>query len=170
MVGVRMLAPVLARLAHLIVRRRRVVIGIWVVLTIFGAFSAGRVSKRWYQSFSIPGYSGYETDQRTLKVFGTGENPPLVAVFHTSGQVTRDAGIAAAITAAANVNPGSRVSSYWSTGSRAYVSHDGHTTFAEIYPPGNPNFSSTVHVDAVQARLQAASPPGVQASLTGIIP
>src|SRR5580704_868356 len=170
MVRIRMLAPVLARLAHLIVRRRRIVIGVWVLLTVFGAFSAGQVSKRWFQSFSIPGYSGYETDQRTLKVFGTGENPPLVAVFHSSGQVTRDAEIAAAISAAASVNPGSRVSSYWSTGSSAYVSRDGHTAFAEIYPPGNPNFSSSVHVAEAQARLDAATPSGVQAYLTGVIP
>src|SRR5580658_11012634 len=126
MVPIRMLAPVLARLAHLIVRRRRIVIAIWVVLTVFGAFSAGQVSKRWYQSFSIPGYSGYETDQRTLRVFGSGENPPLVAVFHSGGQVTKQAGIARAIAAVASVNPGSRVSSYWSTGSEAYVSRDGH--------------------------------------------
>ena len=69
----------LERLAHLIVRRRRVVIGIWIALTIFGAYSAGAVSKRWYQSFSIPGYSAYETDQATLKLFGSGEEPPLVA-------------------------------------------------------------------------------------------
>src|SRR5271155_13494 len=116
-------------MAHVIVRRRRAVIAVWVVLTVFGAFSAGQVSKRWFQSFSIPGYSGYETDQRTLKVFGSGENPPLVAVFHSSGVVTRHAGIARAIAAAAGVNAGSRVSSYWSTGSEAYVSRDRHTTF-----------------------------------------
>ena len=40
--------------------------------------------------------------------------------------------------AAAAVNPGSRDSSYFSTGeNRAYVSKDGHTMFAEIYPPKN---------------------------------
>ena len=56
-------------------------------------------------------------------------------------------------TTAAAVNPGSRVSSYFSTGSRAYVSKDGHTTFAEIYPPGTPNFSSD---DAHQADARGA--------------
>ena len=56
----------LARLTHVIVRRRRLVIGVWVVLTLFGAFAAGQVSKRWYQSFSIPGKSAYEANQRTL--------------------------------------------------------------------------------------------------------
>ena len=73
--------PVLARLAHFIVRRRKVVIGAWVALTLFGAFAAGQVSNRWFESFSIPGYSAYEANQRTLKTFGTGEQSPLVPVF-----------------------------------------------------------------------------------------
>jgi putative drug exporter of the RND superfamily len=158
---------VLARLAHVIVRRRRAVIGAWILLTIFGAFSAGQVSKRWFESFSIPGYSAYETNQRTLKTFGTGEQAPLVAVFHSSGKVTDQPGIKNAIAAAAKVNPGSRVSSYWSTGSNAYVSKDGHTTFAEIYPPGTPTFNSSVHIKEVRAKLKAATPSGVEANLTG---
>jgi putative drug exporter of the RND superfamily len=159
--------PLLARLAHLIVRRRWTVIGVWIVLTLFGAFSAGQVSKRWFESFSIPGYSAYEANQRTLKTFGTGEQAPLVLVFHTSGDVTKKSGIEDAIAAAAKVNPGSRVSSFWSTGSRAYVSKDGHTSFAEIYPPGTPTFSSSVHIDQVRAQMKAATPAGVEANLTG---
>src|SRR5436190_5203390 len=159
--------PTLARLTHVIVRRRKLVIGAWIVLTLFGAFSASQVSKRWFESFSIPGYSAYETNQRTLKTFGTGEQAPLVAVFHTSGDVTKQTRLQGAVAAAAGVNPGSRVSSYWSTGSRAYVSKDGHTAFAEIYPPGSPTFSSSVHIDQVRARLKAATPAGVQAYLTG---
>src|SRR5439155_11980411 len=157
----------LERLAHLIARRRKRVIAVWALLTLFGAFSAQQVSKRWYQSFSIPGYSAYETNQRTLKTFGSGEQAPLVAVFHSSGDVTKETGIQGALSAAAKVNPGSRVSSYWSTASRAYVARDGHTAFAEIYPPGMPNFSSSVHIKEVRAKLRAATPPGVQAHLTG---
>ena len=159
--------PLLERLAHAVVRRRRVVIGVWIVLTIFGAFSAGQVSKRWFESFSIPGYSSYEANQRTLKAFGTGEQAPLVVVFHSNGDITKQAGIQRAVVAAAKVNPGSRSSSYWSTGSHAYVSKDGHTTFAEIYPPANPGFSSTVHIKKVRAEMRAATPAGVQSYLTG---
>src|SRR5215471_5051187 len=110
----------LAKLAHVIVRRRRLVIGAWVVLTLFGAFSASQVSKRWYQSFSIPGYSAYEANKRTLERFGTGMQAPLVAVFHTSSDVTKLTDIEKAVDAAAAVNPGSRSSSFWSTGSRAF--------------------------------------------------
>src|SRR3954447_15632891 len=159
--------PYLARLAHLIVRRRKTVIVLWLVLTLFGAYSAGRVSDRWFESFSIPGYSAYEANQRTLKTFGTGEQAPLVAVFRSKGNVTQHDEIPQAVAAAAAVNPGSRVSSFWSTKSHAYVSDDGHTTFAEIYPPGTPGFSSSVHIKDVRAKLKAATPDGVQAYLTG---
>jgi putative drug exporter of the RND superfamily len=160
-------SPRLARLAHVIVRRRKLVIGAWIVLTLFGMYSASQVSKRWFQSFSIPGYSAYETNQKTLKIFGQGEQAPLVAVFRTSGDVTKETGIAKAVTAAAAVKPGSRVSSYFSTHSRDYVSKDGRTTFAVIYPPGTPTFSSSTHIDQVRAKLKAATPAGVQSFLTG---
>ena len=90
---VRSLTGMLSRLAHWIVRHRRLVIGAWILLTLFGAFSAWRVSNRWFQSFSIPGYSAYEADQRTLHAFGTGAQAPLVAVFHSSGDITKATGI-----------------------------------------------------------------------------
>src|SRR3954449_4556559 len=159
--------PLLARLAHVIVRRRKTVIALWLVLTLFGAYSAGRVSDRWFESFSIPGYSGYEANQRTLKTFGTGEQAPLVAVFRSKGNVTQHDEIPKAIAAAAAVNPGSPISSFWSTKSHAYVSDDGHTTFAEIYPPGTPGFTSSVHIEQVRAKLKAATPSGVESHVTG---
>ena len=98
----------LARLAHVIARRRKVVIGVWLVLTLFGGFSASQVSKRWFQSFSIPGYSAYEANVRTMHVFGTGMRPPNVVVFHTSGDATKSAPIRAAMARAAKSNPGAR--------------------------------------------------------------
>ena len=74
----------MAGLARLILRRRKAVVAVWFVLTVIGAVSAGQI--KWFQSFSIPGYSAYEANQRTLKDFGSGLNTPLVAV------VTRQTG------------------------------------------------------------------------------
>ena len=157
----------LARLAHLTLRHRWAVIGSWIVLTVFGAYSAMRVSERWSGGSSVPG-PAYETNQRALKSFGSGELYPMIAVFRSHGDITKVAGIAAAISAAAEVNPGSRTSSYWSTGNRAYVSKDGHTAFAMISPPGQPSATADVlHVQQVRAALKDAAPPGVKAYLTG---
>jgi len=162
-----MLRPMLERLAHVIVRRRWWVIGVWIVLTFIGAFSAGQLSKRWFQSFSIPGYSGYETNQKTLKIFGSGEYPPMIAVFHSNGDITKVAGLQKAVDAASTLLPRSRSASYWTTGSRAYISKDGHTAFATIYPAGNQDFTSNLHIKEIRAKLKAATPAGVQAELTG---
>src|SRR3954449_5373393 len=112
----------LERLAHLVTRHRRKVIVAWIALTLFGAFAAGQVSKRWTESFSIPGYSAYEANQRTAEQFGTGLRPPKLVVFHTRGDATQSAPIRAAMTRAAAVDPAARTSSFFSTGSLAYVS------------------------------------------------
>ena len=152
----------LARLAHLVHRRRGRVVGLWIVLTLFGVFATSQVSKRWFESFSIPGYSAYETNQKALKTFGTGEQAPLVAVFHSSGDVTK-ANLGPAIERAAAVNPGSRVSSYFDTHNTMYVSADRHTTFAEIYPPGENTFSGKVHISEVRAALKGSAPARVTA-------
>src|SRR5919205_3154150 len=114
-------------LAQFVLRHRRALVVAWILLTLLGAYSANAVSKRWLEQFSIPGYSAYEANQRTLKTFGTGENAPLTLVFHsTNGEVTKDTGITRAISAAVKLHPGARVSSFFSTGSRDYVSKDGH--------------------------------------------
>ena len=142
-------------------------IAVWIVLTLFGGFSAGQVSKRWLTQFSIPGYHAYETSQQTLRVFGTGQQAPLVAVFHSPGDVTKQRGIAGAVSAAQRANPGSRAASFFSTGSPMYLSKDRHTTFATIYPAGIPGFNGTNHIKETRAALQKAAPPGVTANLTG---
>jgi len=155
------------RLAHLVIRRRRVVIATWLVLTLFGMFSAVKVSNRWLEQFSIPGYSAYEANQRAVKAFGSGEVPPLVAVLQGEGDVTKAPGAARAFSEAAAKNPGARFSSTFTTGSDAYVSKDRHTTFAEIFPAGQQGFKPLATIGATRAKLKQLAPPGTKAYLTG---
>jgi hypothetical protein len=49
------------------------------------------VSKRWLEQFSIPGFSAYEANQRTLKTFGSGAQAPDIVVIHVKGDVTKSA-------------------------------------------------------------------------------
>ena len=158
----------LERLARLVMRRHWLVAGIWVVLTIIGAYSAVQVSDRWLEDFSIPGYSAYEANQRVLQAFGNGEIAPFVAVVSSdSGDVTTDPGVRQAIDAAAAANPGSRLSSYFNTGSDAYVSADRRTTFAEIHPAGEVSFEGQTNIDETRQALADAAPAGVTTHLTG---
>ena len=126
----------LGRLAHFIARYRWQVIGVWVVLTLFGAVAAGQLSSRWYQSLAVPGKPAYEASQRTLAALGVGVRAPNVVVFRSSGDATRSRAIERAMQRAAATMPGARTSSYFSTRSPLYLSRDRHTTFEEVYPPG----------------------------------
>jgi len=158
---------VLARLGHFVARHRVAVIAVWALLTLFGGFAAGKVSKRWYQSFSIPGKSAYEANQRTLKQFGTGVRPPNVVVFHTDGDATKNTAIAQAIDRAAAIMPGARTSSYFSTHQQMYVSKDRHTTFAEVYPPGTAKFDTKSKADDMRSAAARGLPSGITVNVTG---
>ena len=161
-------STVLGRLAHLVARNRWKVIAIWIVLTLFGAFAAGQVHKRWYQSFSIPGKSAYEANQRTLKAFGTGVRPPDVVVFHTSGDATKSTCDRRPRCSARGASPpGSRTSSYFSTHDPMYVSKDRHTTFEEVYPPGPATFSTTSEATKCAPPRLTGCRRGIQVQVTG---
>ena len=158
----------MARIAHIVMRHRLLVVGAWIVLTIVGMFSAAKLSDRWFQSFSIPGYSAYEANQRTLKTFGSGEQVPLVVVLtKPSGDITKVSGAENAVAAVEKTIPGSRVGSWFTTHSDMYLSKDRRTMVATVYPPGNATFSSLPPIAKARAALKAATPAGVTSHLTG---
>ena len=158
----------LERLAHIVMRHRRIVIVAWIGLTLLGAYSAKAVSSRWLEEFSIPGFSAYEANQRTLKTFGTGGQPPNIVVFHSAGDVTANNDVAAAIGKVSSQFPSFRVASFYTTnGNLAYVSHDRHTTFATFYAPGQQSFSADAGAKKIRAAFKAAAPPGVDVNVTG---
>ncbi len=157
----------LARLAHFTARHRWRVIAVWVVLTLVGGVAAGKLSSRWYQSFSIPHKSAYEASQRALHAFGAGVRPPNVVVFHTDGDATKSVAIQRAMTRAAATMPGALTSSYFSTHNDMYVSRDRHTTFLEVYPRGSPNFSSTSGAKKMRTAAAAGLPAGITVNVTG---
>ena len=81
--------------------------------------------------------------------------------------MTKNAGIRRAIDEVAAEFPDFRVASYFSTGSRAYVSEDGSTTFATFYPPGQQGFSADSQTGEIRSAFQSAVPPGVEVHVTG---
>src|SRR3990170_7874450 len=111
----------MTRLAHAIIRGRRLIIVAWILLSALGAFSAGQLADRWFQEFSIPGEPAYEANQRSVQALGNGRIGPFVAVQKAEGDITKVAGVEEAFEKAAAVTPGARVSSYFSTGDEAYL-------------------------------------------------
>src|SRR5919199_4026532 len=157
----------LGRLAYFTARHRWAVIGVWVLLTLVGGVAAGKLSSRWYQSFSIPGKPAYEASQRTLKAFGVGVRPPNVVVFHTSGDATKSAAIQQAMKRASATMPGALTSSYFSTHDPMYLSRDRHTAFLEVYPPGTATFDTTSGAKELRAAAARGLPAGITVNVTG---
>jgi RND superfamily putative drug exporter len=156
-------------LARATIRGRWLFVAAWIVLTVAGAMAAGKLADRWFQQFSIPGYSAYEANERTLQTFGTGRQYPLVAVFHVgSGDIRDQTGIEKAIAAGAAVNKGSRVSSWFADKDATLVSGDHRTMVALIHPAGVSSFTSTLPIDETRKAIAAAAPSGVTANLTGV--
>src|SRR5947209_1708043 len=157
----------LGRLGHFIARHRWQVIGVWIVLTLFGAVAAGQLSSRWYQSLAVPGKPAYEASQRTLKAVGVGVRAPNVVVFHSAADATKNRAIQQAMQRAAATMPGARTSSYFSTGSLSYVSRDRHTTFEEVYPPGPGGLDKKSGAEKMRAAAATGLPAGTTVNVTG---
>jgi len=155
------------RLARLVIHHRLVVIGAWLLLTVFGGFAAGQLADRWLEDFSIPGADGYEANQRAVQELGNGSLFPFVLVLRADGDVTKAPGVEQAIERAAAANAGARVSSFFNTGNDVYVSNDRTVTFANIYAAGRQSIEG-VDVGPTEKALAASLPPGVDGYVSGI--
>lgn len=144
----------------------------WVVLTFLGAIAAGKLADRWFQEFSIPGYSAYEANSRIFDTFGTARSYPVQLVFTVEqGDIREQEGLEQAVAGATAMVPGAGSSSWFSTGSDAFVSEDGRTMFAELYPPGLPeNFVAALPLEELRAELASSVPAGVTSHITGVDP
>ena len=138
----------MAPLTRWVLAHKRTVVISWILLTIAGIMAAGPASKALNQKFSVPNKEGWETNQAiAAKYNGTGgDTSPLLPVVTLpagrsvdSPQVKR--GLNRLDDTLAKTLPGSRVASYASTGDKAFVSDDGHTTYAIVYPKPDPGSS-----------------------------
>jgi RND superfamily putative drug exporter len=136
-----------AALTHWVLRHKALVVFIWLGLTAAGAMSASRAIQAMSSDFgSLPGRPGYEANQQIRRVFGNGgDASPLVLVVQLPQGATVDspgvrAELAAAVRAVVRTVGGGRAASFADGGDRGFVSADGRTTFALLYPPPGPGF------------------------------
>ena len=132
-----------------VLAHKRIVAGAWIFLTLVGVATVGQATKSFSKTFSVPGREGFVTNQKILRLVHTGgDNAPLLPVVTlpagtsvNSPQVRR--GLVQIDGAARRALPGARMASYASTQSTAFVSADGRTTFAVVYPPPTTSPSAT---------------------------
>jgi putative drug exporter of the RND superfamily len=163
-------------LTRFVIRHRRLVVAFWLLVAVAGVVSAGRATSAFSDQYSVPGKEGYETNAAISRTFGNGgDGPPLVPVVAlprgadaASPRVT--AGLEDVARRIRRAVPGARVASYASTGDRAFVSHDGRTTFLLAYTPPKPgSFGENPDaLNAVRAALRDETVAGAPVHLTGI--
>jgi putative drug exporter of the RND superfamily len=167
----------LSSITRWVLAHKRSVTLFWVALTIVGIASANAATKALDQKFSVPGKEGWETNQAIAARFhGTGgDSAPIVPVVTLpKGKTVDSPGVRAQL---ASVDkrlerglPGSRVASYASTGDRSFVSPDGRTTFAIVYPQPDPNAAFGENPKAVEAArdaLQGTRVDGARVNVSG---
>src|SRR4051812_7354653 len=168
----------MSAVTHLVLRHKRAVVISWVLLTIAGMAAAGPASRALDPEFSVPGGEGWKTNVAIERRYqGTGGNSaPLVPVVTLpDGQTVDSPGVRRQLGAVdrrlERALPGARSASYASTGDRAFVSRDGRTTYALIYP--RPGKDSDFGQNPGAARAARAALSGVRVAgnpvhLTGL--
>ncbi|HEX2084275.1 MAG TPA: MMPL family transporter, partial [Solirubrobacteraceae bacterium] len=167
----------MSSLTRWVLAHKRIVVVAWLLLTVAGAAAAGPASDALEPEFSVPNKEGWETNVAIAERYhGTGGDtaPLLPVVTLPAGKTVESAGVRPALERIdrrlERALPGARVASYASTGSRAFVSKDGRTTFALVYPTPDPSsaFGENPQAEkAARAALRGAEVGGAPVRLTG---
>jgi RND superfamily putative drug exporter len=164
-------------LTRWVLAHKRLVVIAWIVLTLAGIAAAGPASNALKTEFSVPDKESWKTNVEIAQRFGSDRNgsaPLMPVVTLTGGETVRSPGVSAELKRVDDrlraALPGARIASYNSTGSEAFVSKDGRTTFALVYPRADPNAQFGENTKAEQAArdaLAGAQVAGAPVHLTG---
>ena len=167
----------MSSLTRWVLAHKRVVVVGWIALTIAGIAAAGPASKALKGEFSVPGKDGWKTTVAIAERYGTDRNgsTPLVPVVTLpDGKTVRSPGVQADLQRVDEhlkaALPGARIASYASTGSEAFVSKDGRTAFALVYPrpASTSSFGENPQAaDAARSSLSDLTVGGASVHLTG---
>ncbi|MDP9346485.1 MAG: hypothetical protein M3P44_12350 [Actinomycetota bacterium] len=160
-----------------VLSHKRFVVACWLVLTIAGVAAVGPATRALKSDPSVPDKEGWATNAAIAERYGAdpgGSAPLLPVVTPPKGETVRSAGVRAELKRLdARVHralPQARIASYASTGDETFVSRDGRTIFALIYPQPDPNseFGENPTAEKAASRaLQGAEVGGRPVRLTG---
>ncbi|MGW2790357.1 MMPL family transporter [Streptomyces sp. NPDC001251] len=165
-------------LVRLSVGHRGLVCLLWLAVLLAGGAAAAANLGRLDQSFTASGQDGSRANAAITQRYGAGAGvAPLVAVVTwPDGTSGRSAGPAARLESglAAATAPGTRTLSYADTGDGAFLSPDGRTTYALVYPrSGKPDLAGLAAVRDATERLRTglrAALPEARVEVTGVLP
>ena len=162
-------------LTRWVLRHKRLVTGLWILVTIAAFASIQPASDALSDEFTIPGREGFETNREIASTYGSGGDiaPIVPVVTLPEGTTVDSAGVTAELDAAlAKVKaalPDARISSYASTGDPAFVSEDRRTTYALVSIPLLPGLEPGQEESRrAQAALDGVTVGGSPVEVTGL--
>ncbi|MGH2985173.1 MAG: MMPL family transporter, partial [Solirubrobacterales bacterium] len=167
----------MSSLTRWVLAHKRTVVIAWLVLAIAGMAAAGPASDALDPEFSVPGKEGWETNvEIATRYRGTGgdASPLLPVVTLSEGESVDSPRVRSDLerldSRLAEALPNARMASYASTDDRTFVSEDGRTTFAIVYPTPDPGstFGENPRAErAASAALAGTTVAGAPVHLTG---
>ena len=162
-------SSILERHGRLMARGRWIVIPLFLVLLVGAVMLAGRIGDVTTDEQSLPGSEAVRGIELVETHFSDGrEATDIQPVFRNPDLTVDDPAYRQAVTGslerAAQVVPGTRVVSYFSTGSRDLVGQDGHMTFATLSVP-LPEQQAMDRLGDIRAAL--GTPEGFSPTLVG---
>ena len=157
------------RLARFVLRHRLSVAGVWLLLLLAGAASAGQLGDRLSFDFSLPGQPGYTAGQELLREYGVDTTDTVVPVVTVpEGQTIEQArvevdGVFAALREQV---PGLRVVDLASTGDERFVTADGRSAYALVQGPPPTGIGLGFQPQVVEAVDTAATAAGLTSGTT----
>jgi len=162
-------------LTRWVLRHKKLVTGLWVLVTIAAFASIQPASDTLSEEFPVPGREGFETNRQIASIYGNGGNiAPIVPVVTLPAGTTVDSpGVTeeldAALARVQGALPDARVSSYASTGDPAFVSDDRRTTYALVSIPLVPGLEvGQEESRRAQAALDGVTVGGAAVEVTGL--
>ena len=133
----------MSSLTRWVLSHKRTVVVFWIAMAVAGVAAAGPATRALTQEFSVPDGEGSLTNIEIAERYsGTGGDavPLLPVIALPDGKTVESPGVRGDLArldrALEQALPGARIASYPSTRDRAFVSRDGHTVYALVYPTG----------------------------------
>jgi trehalose monomycolate/heme transporter len=152
-------------------RRRRLVLVIALLVGVVGVIWGTSIFSKVQTAggFDAPGSQSQHEANQATKAFGR-DAGDVVVLYSSPTLTTAAPAFRSAVTATLAALPHSKVessASYWSTGSRRFVSATGKQTYAVIELAGSSDTARQSNYDAIKTDLSA---PGLTSQVGGVVP
>ena len=164
-------ASVLQTWGHVMYRRRRLVLVIALLVALVGVLWGTSIFSKVQTAggFNAPDSQSQHEATLAAKTFGR-DAGDVVVLYSSKTLTTASPAFRSAVTHTLAALPRSKAASYasyWSTGSRQFVSADGHQTYAVIELAGASDTARQDNYDAIKTDLSA---PGLRSQVGGLVP